>query len=512
LNQTRPRAGKHSFRALTLAAVRGTLARGGGACLTSEAGVIRERDVAHWHAEADLVVVGLGLGGVCAALEAARAGADVVALERASAGGGTSANSGGLIYLGGGTPVQKAAGFDDTPEEMFRFLCAIAQPGPDEERIRDFCEHSVEHFHWLEAQGLPFKRSFHPEPGLESRTDDCLVYSGGEDAAPWKHLARPAPRGHKPQTPGKAGPFLMQRMLAALAASPVRVETDVRAERLVVASDGRVLGVASRRAGGNYLARARRGVVLAAGGFIFDDEMLRLHAPLLARCSDRNGSPGDDGRGIRMGQAAGGATLRMNLGEVALPYTIPCALARGIYVNERGQRFINEDTYYGHVGIEALFHQGGRVWLLHDATTFARGLLHVTPCAVGETIEEIESEAGFPRGALTATVAYYNEHAACGEDPLFGKRGEMLIPLREAPFALVDCTLENARYATFTLGGLNTGARSEVRGADGAAVPGLYAAGRTAALFCGQGYPGSGISLADASFFGRVAARAALER
>jgi succinate dehydrogenase/fumarate reductase flavoprotein subunit len=480
--------------------------------MTSEASVMRERDVAQWHAEADLVVVGLGMGGVCASLEAAQAGAKVVALERASAGGGTSANSGGLIYLGGGTPVQKAAGFDDSPEEMYRFLCAISQPGPNEERIRYFCEHSVEHFHWLEAQGLPFKRSFYPEPGLESRTDDCLVYSGGEDAAPWKDIARPAPRGHKPQTAGKAGPFLMQRMLAALARSSVRVETDLRAERLVVASDGRVLGVASRRASHDHFARAQRGVVLTAGGFIFDDEMLRFHAPLLLRCSDRNGNPGDDGRGIRMGQAAGGATARMHLGEVALPYTIPCSLARGIYVNARGQRFINEDTYYGHIGIEALFRQGGRVWLLHDATTFARGLLRVTPAVVGETIEEIESEAGFPRGALAATVAYYNEHATQSEDPLFGKRAEMLVPLREAPFALVDCTLENARYASFTIGGLHTGARSEVLDANGAAVPGLYAAGRTAALFCGQGYPGSGISLADASFHGRVAARAALGR
>jgi 3-oxo-5alpha-steroid 4-dehydrogenase len=68
----------------------------------------------------------------------------------------------------------------------------------------------------------------------------------------------------------------------------------------------------------------------------------------------------------------------------------------------------------------------------------------------------------------------------------------------------------NARYATFTIGGLHTGERAEVLDAGGAAVPGLFAAGRTAALFCGEGYPGSGISLADASFYGRVAARAAL--
>jgi succinate dehydrogenase/fumarate reductase flavoprotein subunit len=470
----------------------------------------RESGVARWDAEADLVVVGLGMAGACAALEGADAGGEVLVLERAGGGGGTSANSGGLIYLGGGTPVQEAAGFHDTPEEMFKFLMAISAPGPNEPKIRHFCEQSVSHFHWLEAKGVPFKRSFYPEPGLEARTDDCLVYTGGEDAAPWNRVARPAPRGHKPQVPGKAGPFLMQRMLAALAQHPVRVETGVRAERLVVASDGRVVGVAARRAGADAFVRARRGVVLAAGGFILDDEMLRLHAPALAACSDRNGTPGDDGRGIRMGQAAGGATLRMHLGEVALPYTIPARLARGIYLNARGQRFINEDTYYGHVGMEALFHQAGRAWLLHDATTYARGLLGAEPCAVGESVAEIAAEAGFPAGALEATVAYYNEHAARGADPLFGKRRESLVPLAEAPFALIDCTLANARYATFTIGGLHTGERAEVLDASGAAVPGLYAAGRTAALFCGEGYPGSGISLADASFYGRVAARAAL--
>jgi succinate dehydrogenase/fumarate reductase flavoprotein subunit len=476
----------------------------------SENGVMPEREVVRWNGEADLVVVGLGMAGACAAMEGADARGDVLVLERAGGGGGTSANSGGLIYLGGGTPVQKAAGFDDSPDEMFKFLMAISAPGPNEAKIRQFCEGSVAHFHWLEAKGVPFKRSFHPEPGLESRTDDCLVYTGGEDAAPWSRVARPAPRGHKPQVRGKAGPFLMQRMLAAVAQHPVRLETDVRAERLVVAGDGRIVGVAARRAGADYFARARRGVVLAAGGFIFDDAMLRLHAPALASCSDRNGTPGDDGRGIRMGQAAGGAALRMHLGEVALPYTIPARLARGIYVNARAQRFINEDTYYGHVGMEALFHQAGRVWLLHDATTYARGLLGAEPSAVGESIAEIAAEAGFPAGALEATVAYYNAHAARGEDPLFGKRRELLAPLCEAPFALIDCTVANARYATFTIGGLHTGERAEVLDAGGAAVPGLFAAGRTAALFCGEGYPGSGISLADASFYGRVAARAAL--
>ena len=81
---------------------------------------------------------------------------------------------------------------------------------------------------------------------------------------------------------------------------------------------------------------------------------------------------------------------------------------------------------------------------------------------------------------------------------------------QRAPFALVDSSLSGgAMYATFTLGGLVTAPGGEVRTPDGGPVPGLYAAGRTAALFCGSGYPASGISLADASFFGRRAGVAA---
>jgi 3-oxo-5alpha-steroid 4-dehydrogenase len=199
----------------------------------------------------------------------------------------------------------------------------------------------------------------------------------------------------------------------------------------------------------------------------------------------------------------------MGLGEVALPTTIPNRLGRGIYVNRQGQRFINEDTYYGHIGIESLYRQDGAVYLLLDEATYERGLLGLEARCVAESIAALEAEAGFAPGALQQTVAFYNEHAARGEDPLFHKRREMLLPLERPPFALVDSSVGNALYATFTLGGLNTALDGEVLTPDGVVVPGLYAAGRNAGLFCGSGYPGSGISLADASYFGRRAGRAA---
>ena len=465
-------------------------------------------EIDRFDAEADVIVVGLGCAGASVLMEACEAGADVVVRERGGAGGGTSANSGGLIYLGGGTPVQAAAGFDDDPEEMFKFLVAASSPGAEEDKIRLFCEDSVEHFHWFEAQGVPFKRSFHPEPSMEAITDDCLVYSGGEDAFPYDRVARPAPRGHKPQVPGKAGPFFMQKMLAAVERRPARFFWNTLVETLVVEPSGRVVGVVARTAGETRAFRARVGVALAAGGFSLNEAMVRRHVPELAMCSNKNATDGDDGRGVRMGQGAGGEAVRMDQGEVALPSTIPHRLSRGIYVNARGQRFINEDTYYGHVGIEALFRQAGRVYLLLDETTFERGLVGLQPACVGATIEEVEREAGFPAGSLQATVALYNQGAVRGEDGQFHKRPECLVPIETPPFALVDCTAENFIYACMTLGGLRTGTNGEVLTPDGSAVAGLYAVGRTAALFCGRGYAGSGISLADGTYFGRRAGRA----
>ncbi len=117
-----------------------------------------------WDGEADVVVVGLGCAGACAAIEAAEDGADVVVLEAAAMGGGTSAMSGGLIYLGGGTPTQTGCGYTDTAEDMERFLLAACGPDADADKVHAYCQGSVEHYHWLVDHGVPF------EPALLPRT------------------------------------------------------------------------------------------------------------------------------------------------------------------------------------------------------------------------------------------------------------------------------------------------------------------------------------------------------
>jgi 3-oxo-5alpha-steroid 4-dehydrogenase len=220
--------------------------------------VRRSKDVSRWSQEADVVVVGLGCAGASAALEAAAAGADVVVVERGSAGGGTSAMSGGVIYLGGGTPIQKECGFDDTPEEMFKYLMASCGAHRDEAKIRAFSEDSVAQYHWLVAQGVPFKPVFYPHYSGEPPTDDGLVFSGSENAHPYKEIARPAARGHVPQIPGKAGGLLMDKLIASLERTSARILTDTRCETLVVDDDGAVVGAVLKHFGEESTVRARK--------------------------------------------------------------------------------------------------------------------------------------------------------------------------------------------------------------------------------------------------------------
>jgi len=476
------------------------------------------REVPRWDREADVVVVGLGAAGACAAIEAARAGASTLALERGWRGGGTSAESTGQIYLGGGTPLQKACGFEDDPEEMAKYLVASCGPGADEEKIRRFSEGSVEHYHWLGALGIAFEVGFVPyEESTMPRPGKGLTYTGSERAHPFREIARPAPRGHNVTRNGVAsGELLMQHLLVGAAAAGAAVQTDARCETLVVGDDGRVAGVVARVAGGEQCVRARRGVVLASGGFVNDPEMLRRYAPdLLQTGRVIAAEGGDDGSGIRMGVGAGGAAVRMGAACIVLSFAYGNRdHIRGVLVNAQGQRYVNEDVYQSLHGEIALRRQGGQVWLVVDDSIYrppeqdAYAYLGLRVAAVAETPEELGRELGLPEGSLGHTLAVYNAHAARGEDPLFHKERCWLRPLARPPYAAIDLRVGHGPYPVFTLGGLWTLPTGEVRDVDGEVVSGLFAAGRTASGIPAQGY-NSGLSLADATWSGRLAGRTA---
>ena len=468
-------------------------------------------EVPSWDAAADVVIVGYGCAGASAAIGATERGASVIILERAGAGGGASAMAGGEIYMGGGTPIQKACGFDDTPEAMFDFLKAATAPLVNEDKLALYCEQSVDHFNWLVDCGVVFKPSFYATPCWEPPTDDGLVFTGGENAWPFNQIALPAPRGHVPQIQNKklmeksGGWELMKHLSARVVDGGASVMTDVRVVALVVSS-GAVVGVVGRQFGKDVFVQARRGVVLASGGFAANPAMVTAHVPSI---SDQMvlGTDGDDGTSIRLGQGVGAAVAHMDASEAALPSNPPLVYP-SLLVNRLGQRFINEDTYCGRAGQAALFHQGGQCSLVLDEEIFESvpetERWGARPTWVCATLPELEGEMGLPSGSLVATVTLYNEHAASGSDPLFHKRAEYLRPLKP-PFGGIALT---GPYAVFTLGGLVTSVDGEVIGPGGSVVPGLYAAGRATSGIPSWGYA-SGTSLGDGTFFGRRAGRAA---
>ncbi|WP_194818602.1 FAD-dependent oxidoreductase [Nocardia sp. XZ_19_385] len=473
-------------------------------------------EVTEWDLRADVVIAGYGIAGVCAAIEAARAGAQVLILERTGGWGGAAAMAGGHIYLGGGTPLQHALGFEDTPENMEKFLLAAVGAGADKARIADYCRGSVDHFNWLVESGVPFKEEFWGEPGWEPPHDEGLNYSGGENSAPFNAIATPAPRGHVPQMTDKkvgqrSGGYMLMKPLSETAEKlGVRAEYDLRLRRLVVDETGRVVGVRATRFGEDVTVRAERGVVLATGSFAYQQQMIENHAPRLI------GRPAaaieeHDGIGIRLAQALGADVAHLDATEVAF-FGDPQMLARGVLVNGRGQRYTAEDTYGGHIGQRTLMQQDNQAYLIMDETGYEEALSTVTatpffrqpPKWAAESIAELETEIGLPEQALQTTIDTYNLHAAKGSDPLLGKKPEWVRPLTGS-FAAWDM---RGFTAGFTLGGLRTDLDARVLHVSGEPIAGLFAAGRCTSGICTGGYV-SGASLGDGSFYGRRAGIAA---
>ncbi len=466
-----------------------------------------------WDRMVDVIVVGKGIAGSCAALEATRAGAEVLVLERAGGGGGASALSQGIFYLGGGTGVQQACGYKDSPQNMYDFLRASTSH-PDDAVIREFADGAREHFDWLEEQGIPFTRTGFSGKAVYLKTADCLLTTGNEKIWPFKDMAKPVPRGHQARSDEvNGGLSAMRALLGRCEAEGIDTVYNAAVTRLHTNETGRVVGVTAKIDGAEQRIGARRGVVVATGSFTNNTDLVHKWLPLLSKTSSPLGVPSNDGVGLGLVQEVNGRLAAMD-GVIATASIYPPeGLVKGIVVNANGQRFVAEDSYHGRLAGFIMEQPDQKAYLIVDSEIFAypeaESAKHVLIDGY-ETLTEMAQGLGLPEGSLERTICEYNRDAANGEDTRFHKQPPWLKTLDKAPYAAFDISFDRSIYSYITLGGIDTDRRARVLDGAGRPIDGLYSAGACAAHIprTGKEYA-SGLSLGPGSFFGRVAGREA---
>ena len=461
----------------------------------------------------DVVVVGFGIAGGCAALEAARSGARVLLLERAAVHGGTSSMSGGHFYLGGGTAVQRATGHEDTADEMYKYLVSNSKE-PELDKIRLYCDGAADHLDWVESLGFEFERSYFPGKAVIQPGTEGLMFTGNEKVWPFRDGAVPAPRGHKVPVPGdtEGTKLVMDLLRDRLEEAGVEVRYETGATNLVTDDSGAVVGLGWRCFAETGLIAAGA-VVIAAGGFVMNADMVAEHTPALGSKLFTLGSTYDDGLGIRLGSSVGAELKHMDEPFITAPFYPPSILVKGLIVNKDGERFVAEDSYHARTSYFVLQQRDSAAYLIVDSEHVEHPTMPLVPFIDGyETVAEMEEGLGLPTGSLAATLDRYNEHAARGEDPDFHKHPDWLAPQATGPWGVFDLTLGKALYAGFTLGGIRTTVDGQAVRPDDSVIPGLYAAGACASNIAqdGAGYC-SGTQLGEGSFFGRRAGRAAAQ-
>ncbi|MCB1842172.1 MAG: FAD-dependent oxidoreductase, partial [Halioglobus sp.] len=461
----------------------------------------------------EVLVCGYGGAGAAAALEASAGGARVMILERASAGGGSTAMSSCEIYLGGngGTALQQDLGLEDSSDNMLAYLREALGPHGDDAKIRSYVEGAAAHFDWVESLGVPYKRAAFLERTVVPLTDESLLYTGNEKSHPFNTVATPVPRGHVPSKEGdEGGRIFMDAIMRHVAAAGVEVVNDCRVVALLADADGAVRGAIAKRDNREIAIRAERAVILTTGGFVMNEAMTRQYMPEIHEYAVPYGNTYDMGDGIVLGLAAGGQAINMDQAFMSFPLYPPAKLTFGILLNAHGQRYVNEDAYLARLAWFSCQQPGQRFYLLAQEEDFEASYYLERPpiIATGNSVEELAAESPFPEGVLEQTVAYYNRHAAQGNDPLFHKTSEWLKPLDKPPFALVEYSASEMKAIImpgtvgpliFTLGGLKTQVSGEVLDLNDQPIPGLFAAGRATAGLprTAKGYA-SGMSVGDA--------------
>lgn len=551
----------------------------------------------------DVLVVGSGAGGLAAAVTAAKRGLEVLVAEKAPVFGGTTARSGGWLWIPC-NPQARAAGVQDSPEAARTYLQHEAGNHFDAARVDAFLANGPRMVEFMEREtevrfelgpqfsdyhpdapgGTPGGRSIcaapydarrlGPEvkrlrPPLDEITMLGMMIGSNRELLHFFNITRSVKSaffvarslaifGRDMATQGRAmrltnGNALAARLAKSCFDAGVTIWTDAPAIALLRDGDGPVTGAMVRREGREVRVLARRGVVLAAGGFPQDVARRRAlfpHAPT----GREHWSPapeGNTGDGLGLAERIGAAVEDRYPNAAAwcpvslvprrdgttgtFPHFIDRAKPGVIGVTRQGRRFTNEaNSYHDYVQamVEACTGETEVAsWLIADHPTIRRyGLGWAKPFPVpigpyvrngylsrGATLAALAQAAGIDAAGLEATVADYNRHAARGEDPEFRRGstaynrylGDALVtpnpcvaPIATPPFYALK--LVPGDLGTFA--GLRATADAQVLDREGRPIPGLYAAGNDLASIMGGNYPGGGITLGPAMTFGFIAA------
>lgn len=533
----------------------------------------------------DVIVLGSGAAGLTAALTARIEGADVVVMEKADKVGGTSAWSGGVLWIPN-NPHAAAAGIADSREEALTYLMSLSNGLIDPAMAEVYVDTGSEMVSYLEerspvsfelVEGFPDYQPEQPggKPGGGRSLQNALFpfdelgewrdrvtigrqmaanAQGANVALSETPLGHAAPGGVDPEELARrqvhdergTGQALVGRLLKGLLDRGVEPRVNHRASELLV-EDGRVVGVLAEAPEGEVEIRARGGVVIATGGFEWNEQMVKafLRGPLERAAS----IPTNTGDGLKMAMKVGVSLGNMreawwtatidvpdDKGEM-IPWMIngERTRPRTIMVNRKGLRFANEAANYNAFG--AAFHQIDMVrfdyanlpaWMIFDhvyAQRYGlggwRGEGEAPSWLISaDTIEGLAAELGIEPTTLAETVARWNKHVAEGHDPDFhrgesahdqwwgdptltGSTAANLGPLDEPPYYAIQAH----PAALGTKGGPQTTADAQVVDLDGNPLPGLYAAGNAAASVMGMTYGGAGGTLGPACVFGYRAGR-----
>ena len=460
-----------------------------------------------WGKETDVVIVGYGGAGSAAAIEAARAGAEVVILEELSNPGGSTVACGGFIMMGG-TKLQEQFNIKDDTENFYNYLVAAAGENANTDAIRVLADKSPELYDWCVECGMDFASGTvdteHHLGGYNAGMS--LGYSGNEQARDYARVATPAPRGHMPQ-PSSSGADIFAALSATVEGAGVEVLTEAPGRRLVTDEGGRVVGVIAETEDGELAIKARKGVVLTAGGFGNNEEMLNAYYPYSNKRGPQITAAGNEnGSGFLMGQAIGADTFGMGCFQIGTTVsTLGDAAAHCVIVDANGHRIVAEDEYNAYVGKATIQAPTSDCYLIIEKPYTAEVDLSMRfgePLGEAATMDEVAALTGVNADVLKNTIDFYNASATQGEDREFGKAAKYLTALEQAPFVVYYAGSET--LYTASCGGLKIDTDAHVIDLEGNVIPGLYAAGRNAGTIYGW-YMGSGSSMADVLTFGRIA-------